>query len=105
MGTVMDAKTKGYCDEVFTQLSGMQKKILEMKDNLARTYGTEKSGLFETFERHLSEIADHIEWKLQILSHACPYDWKGSVDAENIVSVGPAEKFPEIDFSGGYVGG
>ncbi len=105
MGTVKEIRTKGFCDEVFTELSGMKKRIMEMKDDLARTYGAE-GGLFETYGRHLSEIADQIEWKLQILSHACPYDWKGSVEyAENTVSVGPAEKFPEVDFSGGYVGG
>lgn len=104
MGTVKDMK-KGFCDDVFTELSGMKKRIIDLRDDLARTYGAE-TDIFGTYERHLCELADQIEWKLQILSHACPYDWKGSVEyAENIVSVGPAGKFPEIDFSGGYLGG
>jgi hypothetical protein len=104
MATVKDIN-KDFCDDVFTELSGMKKRIMDMRDNLARTFGAE-GDLFGKYERHLCELADQIEWKLQILSHACPYDWKGSAEyAENIVSVGPAEKAPETDFSGGYLGG
>jgi hypothetical protein len=104
MATVKDIN-KDFCDDVFTELSGMKKRIMDMRDNLARIFGAE-GDLFGKYERHLCELADQIEWKLQILSHACPYDWKGSAEyAENIVSVGPAEKAPETDFSGGYLGG
>jgi len=75
-----------------------------MQCDLAGTTGVETnvSGLFD---RHLSELVDQVDWKLQILSHTCPYDWKGSDEfGENTVSVGPAEK-TAIDFSGGYIGG
>jgi hypothetical protein len=105
MATVKEINVKGFCDAAYTELSGMKKKILDMRDDLAHTYGAETK-VFGMYERHLRELADQIEWKLQILSHACPFDWKGSVEyAENIVSVGPAEKAPEIEFSGGYLGG
>lgn len=105
MGAIKDMR-KSYCDEVYTELSGMKDRIMKMQDSLKRVYGTE-SELAGKFERHLCELADQIDWKLQILSHACPFDWKGSEAPEydeNSVSVGPADvQIP--DFSGGYVGG
>ncbi len=105
MARVKDISEKNFCDEVYAELSGMEKRILDMREDLARTYGAETK-VFGMYERHLRELADQFEWKLQILSHACPYDWQGSVEyAENIVSVGPMEKGPEVEFSGGYLGG
>jgi len=103
MATVKDIK-KGFCDDVYTELEYVKERIVTLRDKLARTYGAE-SNLCGLSERHLCELVDHIDWKLQILSYACPYEWKGSAEyEENSVSVGPAEKFP-TDFSGGYVGG
>ncbi len=105
MATMKDMK-KDYCDEVFTELSAIKGRIMKMQDNLKNNYKLEGE-LAGKFERHLCELADQIDWKLQILSHACPYDWKGSDApeyADNTVSVGPADiQIPE--FSGGYVGG
>ncbi len=103
MATMKDMK-KGICDEMYTELEGMKERIEALTDKLARTYKVEEE-LSALYTRHLHELADQIEWKLQILSHACPYDWKGSEEfEENTVSVGPAETF-ETDFSGGYIGG
>ena len=104
MANVKDIK-RGYCDDVFTKLDGMKNGIMEMRDDLSRAYGPE-SATFTVFDRHLCELAEQIEWKLQILSHACPYDWKGSAEyGDNIVSVGPIENAPAPEFSGGYLGG
>jgi hypothetical protein len=101
MATVKDIK-KSYCDDVYSELSEMKSRILAMQDNLKSTYGQQRD-IVETFGRHLCELADQIDWKLQILSHACPFDWEGSKDyEENTVSVGSS---PGIDFSGGYLGG
>jgi hypothetical protein len=103
MATVKNIK-KDYCDDVYTELSGMRDRIMRMREDLARTNAGE-AHFFELFDRHLGELADQLEWKLQILSHACPYDWKGSAGyEENRVSVGQVEK-PITDFSGGYLGG
>ncbi len=105
MATLKDIK-KGLCDDVYTELAGMKQKIVALQNKLARSYKAEDD-ILGLCDRHLHELVDQIEWKLQILSHACPYDWKGSAEVEyqeNTVSVGPAETF-ETDFSGGYVGG
>jgi hypothetical protein len=105
MATVKEINGKIFCDTVYTELSGMKKRIDGMREDLARTYG-EKTELLEKFDRHLGELAGQIEWKLEILSHACPYDWNGSVEfAENVVSVPRFETAIGPDFSGGYLGG
>lgn len=104
MATVTDIKTKGYCDVVYDELENMQMRIREMSAELTRVYGKD-TNIAATFERHLADIAEQIEWKLQILSHACPFDWKGSRGyMENAVSVSPPEP-GGMEFSGGYVGG
>jgi len=104
MGTVKDIRS-GYCDEVYTTLADMKDRIIELQDSLACTYGAQDD-VFKKYDRHLSDLADQIEWKLQILSHACSYDWKGSDDfEENTVSVGPEGTAADTEFSGGYLGG
>jgi len=103
MGTTKNIK-KGLCDDMFNELSDIKEKLVAMRKDIARTNGVEAkvSGLFD---RHIGELVDQVDWKLQILSHACPYDWSGSADyEENTVSVGAVEKTIN-DFSGGYLGG
>jgi hypothetical protein len=105
METVKEINVKNFCDVVYTELSGMKKKILDMREDLARSYSAE-TDTFGMYERHLCELVDQIKWKLQIQSHACPFDWEGSTGyGENFVSVGPAEKSLMTEFSGGYLGG
>jgi hypothetical protein len=104
MGTSKDVKgTKNYCDEVYAELAGMKNKIVEMRDN-SRSKGGDNE-IIVKYERHLSELVDEIDWKLQILSHSCPYDWEGSAEFENPVQVNEAAKSTDVEFSGGYVGG
>jgi hypothetical protein len=102
MATVKDIK-KGFCDDVYIELAVMKTRLDEMRDNFARAYKAE-ADLVGMYDRHLRELSEQIEWKLQILSHACPSDWKGSEEYdENAASVGPVEK--DDDFSPGYLGG
>lgn len=104
---IKDDKTevRAFCNDVYTELAGMRMKLLMMSGDLADIYGEESRPL-NTFKRHLNELADQIEWKLQILSHACPYDWKGSAEnIETVVSVKQPDTAEGPEFSGGYVGG
>ncbi len=103
MATIKNDKM-GICDDVYTELAGMKERIIELQEKF-REASSVQEGLSTLYDRHLRELAEQIEWKLQILSHTCSHDWRGSVDYdENTVSVGPAETF-ETDFSGGYIGG
>jgi len=105
MAVAKNIKINTYCDTVSTELSGMKRSIHKLRDEAKKTYGAD-SEEFRKYEQHLCELADMIDWKLQLVMKACPFDWQGAdKDIESVVSVGPGEKAPEIDFSGGYVGG
>jgi hypothetical protein len=107
MGRVKDINIniESYCDTLYNELSGMKTRIDAMKENLARAYGA-GSTVYEVHSRHLGELADFVEWKLQILTKVCPFEWKGmDKDAESTVSVSSPENMVGPDFSGGYVGG
>jgi len=96
--------SKSICDETYVELNNVKDKIVALRNHLVRDYAGEEKVL-GVYDRHLSELIDQIGWKLQIMSHSCAYDWKGSNEyGENFVSVGSAEKAEE-DFSPGYLGG
>ena len=105
MAKVKDIKKNGYCDEVHRELKKMKESIFALQNDAKKAYG-EHSERAMTYGRHLCELADMIDWKLQLLLKACPFDWEGAgSDVESTVSVGPSEIAPGPDFSGGYVGG
>jgi hypothetical protein len=106
MASVMNVKeSREFCDEVYTQLTRMREKIIELKgrSSAGRPISDIDGG---KFGRQLTELADVIDWKLQILSHSCPYDWRGASDYESEAQVNEMGRAPDSDkFSGGYVGG
>lgn len=103
MATVKNIK-KSICDETYSELENVKDRIFALRSHLVRDFAGEEKVL-GVYDRHLSELIEQIDWKLQIMSHSCAYDWKGSNEyGENFVSVGPAEKTEE-DFSPGYLGG
>ena len=106
MASVMNVKeSKGFCDEVYTTLADMKEMIIKLKDrSSAGDPLTDIDG--GKFVRHLTELADAIEWKLQILSHSCSFDWRGASDYDAVAQVNEMGRAPDSDtFSGGYVGG
>ncbi|HUI45056.1 MAG TPA: hypothetical protein VL122_03555 [Nitrospirota bacterium] len=106
MATANVLNEKGYLLEVYRELEDIKERINRLRKDLAATYGREGT-VFMTHERHLLEIADYIDWKLQILEKGTGFDWKaaGEKDVESIVSVRSPELGTGPDFSGGYVGG
>ncbi len=105
MASVLNVKeSKAFCDEVYTKLADMKKMIIELKDrSVAKSPGKDIEG--GMFGRHLSELADQTDWKLQILSHSCPVDWKGSADYPETAQVNTTRKSGDIEISPGYLGG
>ena len=106
MASVMNIKeSKEFCNDVFSQLEDVKKKVVALKmRSIAGTTISDIDG--GKFARHLTELADMIDWKLQILSHSCSYDWKGSSNYEGDVSVNEMGRAPDSEsFSGGYIGG
>ena len=105
MGTVKDIKKNAYCDEVLGELAYMIQGVHELREMLGKTYGKDTE-LFRVHDRHLVELADYMDWKLQILTTACPFEWKGlGEDVQSVVSVRPPEMAAGRDISGGYLGG
>jgi hypothetical protein len=106
MASVLNIKeSQGFCDEVYAHLTEMKKKILKLKDrSIAGKPVSDIDG--GKFVRHLTELADAIDWKLQILSHSCSYNWRGASDYEGDAQVNEMGRAPDSDkFSGGYIGG
>ena len=105
MGTVKGMNTTGYCDNVYQELACIKDQVVAMKVTARDSYGAE-SELYRIHDRHLSELADYIDWKLQLLTKACPFEWKAmDRDVEDVVSVSESETLKGPDFSGGYLGG
>jgi hypothetical protein len=106
MGTVKDSNIKknAYCDEVLTDLAYMIQNVNDLRDMLSATYEP-GSKLFQEHDRHLVDLAEYLDWKLQILTTSCPFEWKGMGESvEHTVSV----REPVLgakDYSGGYLGG
>ncbi len=105
MASVMNVKeSKGFCDEVYAQLTDMKNKIVKLQErSVAKSPGKDLEG--GMFTRHLCELADQIDWKLQILAHSCPVDWEGAAEYEETAQVNTAVKSGDVDFSPGYIGG
>ncbi len=105
MASVMNVKeSKGFCDEVYVALTEMKQTLIKLESrSTAKSPGDEIDG--GLFRRHLAELADEIDWKLQILAHSCPIDWKGSADFEETAQVDQKMRSEDLGFSPGYVGG
>jgi len=103
MASVLNMKeSKEFCDEVFTQLSSMKKKIIELKDR-SSAGGMLKDIEGGKFGRQLAELVEEIDWRLEILSHSCTHDWAGSAGYEGAEV--ETEKSKDVEFSPGYLGG
>lgn len=93
-----------YLVEVFKELEAVKERILALRKDLAAAYGGEGKRFME-HDRHLLEMAEYIEWKLQVLEKGTPFDWKtAGRGVESDVSVRSPENTGP-DFSGGYLGG
>ncbi len=103
MASVMNVKeSKNFCDEVYAELTDMKKKLIGLKNrSMAKSPGQDLDG--GMFGRQLDELADQIDWRLQILSHSCSHSWTGSADYEGAEV--DAVSVKDVNFSPGYLGG
>lgn len=105
MATAKKINVESYCDGMYTKLEGVKDHIVAMRKDVAKTFGKE-SELFRSHDRHLLDIAEYVDWKLQILVKACPFEWHGADKGiEPRASVKSPEKQKGPEFSGGYIGG
>jgi hypothetical protein len=108
MGTAMEQKQKSYFEDVDRELEGIKMRIYLLREELARTYGKNDPMLIAQ-DRHLVELVEYVDWKLQVLEKGTSFDWKTSRGIRNEiqsdVSVGETESGTGPDISGGYLGG
>jgi hypothetical protein len=105
MATIKNTQITSYCDDLSKELSGMKTRIDVLRADVKKAFGPETE-VFRAHEQHLVELANIIDWKLQILMKVCPFDWKGrDKDVESSVSVSQPEKVAGPEISGGYLGG
>ena len=109
MGTAIEMKEKTYFEDVDRELEGIKRRIYLLREELARTYGKDNPMLIAQ-DRHLVELVEYVDWKLQVLEKGTSFDWKtsrgsGGNDIQSDVSVRVTESTTGPDISGGYLGG
>lgn len=108
MATAKEIKEKAYFEEVYKVLEGIKMRLYALREELARTYGKD-SRMLLAHDRHLLEMAEYIDWKIQVLEKGTSFDWKtakgNKEEVESDVSVFTTENRTGPDFSGGYIGG
>jgi hypothetical protein len=105
MATARDVAIKGYCDRVYDELFSMKGKMLDFVKEIELMRGPE-SELLKTHIPHFQDIIRTIDWKLEILTKVCPFDWmKYSGDVERTSVSTQVETVGKETVSGGYIGG
>lgn len=107
MASAKDIDIKGYCDSMYDELTDMKSRLFGLMDCIDQVEGNDKvKEMVRTHAPHLRDIADTIDWKLQILTKVCPTDWARYPEgAETIVSVKEPERSERESVAGGNVGG
>ena len=106
----MNAKhfdTKEFCDSLYHDASNFLTRINNCSAAINQLDGKAKKEL-QPYIRHLKDISDFLEWKLEIFSKVCLIDMSEHVgNVENVVSV-PVLDVPINESkitSPGYLGG
>lgn len=105
MTAVKAITEKEYLKELFSELESVKGRVLALRKDVAQVTAG-KGTIFAAHDRHLLELAEYIDWKLQVLEKGTGFDWKAAgTIVESDVSVRAPEKSSGPDFSGGYLGG
>jgi hypothetical protein len=105
MATARNINRINYCDSVFDVLTDAKSRVLGLVEGIDHMQGQEKK-MLNSHITHLRDIANTIDWKLEILTKVCPSDWtRYSQGAENVVSVKVPEMFEKDFAAGGDIGG
>ncbi|RJQ49860.1 MAG: hypothetical protein C4538_01285 [Nitrospiraceae bacterium] len=95
-----------YCDSLYAELYNIKTRLVEFVTEIENMEGKDKK-ILNTFSRHLNEVIETIDWKLEIFTKVCPVEWGKYVKGvESTVSVPSEPSMKESELSaGGYVGG
>ena len=108
MATANELKEKAYFEDLYKELESMKMRLYVLREELARIY-VKDSPMLMAHDRHLVEMAEYIDWKLQVLEKGTSFDWKTAKgsrqDIQSDVSVRTTEDSGGPEISGGYLGG
>jgi len=105
MASLKNAEFRNYCDTVYSELSNMKARLLGFVRDIEHMEGPEKE-LLKSHISHFQDIIRTIDWKMEILTRACPFEWVGYSGVERTASVLLDEELSrEQNVSGGYGGG
>ena len=105
MATAREIKVGSYCNRMFDELTGMKARLLDFVNEIEHMDGPDKEVLI-THVAHFQDIAKMIDWKLEILTRVCPYEWTGFTGVETGASVELRDEYLGNEtVSGGYIGG
>ncbi len=107
MATVRNIGFESYCDKMYVELSDMKSKLLGFVKEIERMKGPERE-MVKSHVSHFEDLIRAIDWKLEILTRVCPYEWGGYKEVEKTASVRLDEelvnKFP-AGVGAGDIGG
>ncbi len=109
MATANELKERIYFEDIYKELEGIKMRLYLLREELSRTYGKD-SPMLLAHDRHLIEMAEYVDWKLQVLEKGTAFNWKTAPgnhkkDIQSDVSVKPPENVAGPEFPGGYLGG
>jgi hypothetical protein len=105
MATVRSIGFQSYCDTMYRELSEMRFKLIGFVKDIERMKGPEKE-LVKSHVAHFVDLIKAIDWKLEILTKVCPFEWAGYKEAERTASVRMDEEFTEkLPIGAGNFGG
>ena len=105
MATAKDIRFNGYCDRMYAELSGTRDRLLGFVKEIESMPATEKKVL-ESHITHFQDLVKMIEWKLEILTRVCPFEWSAySGNFERASVEVPTDVRHMEAVSGGYGGG
>jgi len=104
MATVTSREFSNYCDAMYKELSGMKSRLEGFVHEIERMKGPEGKVL-NPHIAHFQDIVRTIDWKLEILTRVCPFDWTGYAGVERTASVRVEELPAKETIGAGYLGG
>ena len=105
MASVKETEFGNYCDTVYRELSDMRSRLLGFVKEIELMKGPKKE-MLESHISHFQDIIRTIEWKLEILTRVCPFEWAGYAGVERTASVRLDEQLSQKEFVGaGDIGG
>ena len=105
MNSEKENQVMQYCDSLYNELSRMKETLDGFIGRIDSIRGGDRE-MLRTHKDHLGEIVRTIDWKLEILTRVCPYEWEGSTkDAQRVVSVPCDDPGSSDPMAGGYLGG